>query len=1081
MASPFSTNELFLRSDRIAFGKTPPEVPTREERLLIVPDLTGYTLYFGLSSLVSTNGALGTLEAINPSSASFTFDNLNNRLGIGVSTPQYGLDIATTTGVRISGGMLIANAFGLQSVPTAALISTLPSYVFAPGTIPPAAIASTGGFAGISVPTAALFSTLPTSVFSPNTVPLTALQSTGVVYASSFIANSLYGDGFNISNIPLANINGNITGNFFQPNTIPLSSLASTGQIWIRDGSLFVPIFSTGQEFVSSINANYISTHQLITGTITASSFFASSLNFINLSSYTLHTSSIVVGGGVVAESFAGDGEKLTNLDPAQLNTVIPSDKFGYRLIAWDAINPYGTFTWIAGNVTFEVGAPVTVQGTLNVEGATTLNTVFANLYSGDGSGLYNLNAVSSLSLNSTVRGLGTAGYISSLSLQSTIVSTTRFIQQSFSSFSTALGSEGGGAINQNNLVSTVAGLGSSGYISSLSLTSTIISTTTFLQNTISSFSTSLGQIGGGTIVLMNLTSTVGGLGSAGYISSLSLTSSLTSTTIGLQTEFKTAGFLSSLNLLSTVTGLGSSGYISSLSLTSTVAGLGSSGYISSLSLTSSLTSTTIGLQREYQTAGFLSSLNLLSTVVGLGSAGYVSTASLISTTRALEFYISSFIDPTELASTILSTVSGIGIGSNLQSTVVGLGSVGYISSASLTSSLISTINYIDLAISTFSTAFGPGGITLAHVTSTVGGLGSAGYISSASLTSSLISTTNYINLSISSFSTAFGPGGTNMQTIISTVQGLGTLGYVSTASLTSSIVSTTNYVNLAISTFSTAFGPGGTNMQTIISTVQGLGSLGYISSLSLQSSLVSTVRGLGSAGYVSTASLVSTVNQIGSFFSSLSTSYRAQFNTVLATISALTVSSLTFGTGDGFLAMPDIRPLTVSTQILQTSTLQSFNLLIGFQSSQTAIQYWGLNGLYNNTVLAEQSTGIGTQEFVVFKGSSSSDQIRFQTTGGFRIETGVSARLWPSISQTATPSFFIDMNSNVGIQTALPGASLDVAGSFRSQTVSTQQIRFSSLFGTYLQDSVVSSLQITASSIFATLAGPTTTVLYEV
>ena len=167
MAEPFSTNELFLRSDRIAFGKIPPEVIDRTEQTLILPDVTGSKLYFGLSSLVSTNNLTGTLETIYPNYASFVFDNLNSRLGINVSTPQYSIDISTTTGVRIQGGSLIANASGLVSVPTASLFSTLPSYVFAPGTIPVTAIASTSGsiLPGISVPTAALFSTLPTSLF----------------------------------------------------------------------------------------------------------------------------------------------------------------------------------------------------------------------------------------------------------------------------------------------------------------------------------------------------------------------------------------------------------------------------------------------------------------------------------------------------------------------------------------------------------------------------------------------------------------------------------------------------------------------------------------------------------------------------------------------------------------------------------------------------------------------------------------------------------------------------------------------------------------------------------------------------
>jgi hypothetical protein len=211
-----------------------------------------------------------------------------------------------------------------------------------------------------------------------------------------------------------------------------------------------------------------------------------------------------------------------------------------------------------------------------------------------------------------------------------------------------------------------------------------------------------------------------------------------------------------------------------------------------------------------------------------------------------------------------------------------------------------------------------------------------------------------------------------------------------------------------------------------------------------------------------------------------MSSSYATLFFTNTATISALTVSSLTFGTGDGFLAMPDIRPTSMSTLVTQTSSLAAFNLLIGATSTVTAIQYFGLNGNFNNTVLAERSISTGAQEFLIFKGSSPADQIRFQTTGIFEIETGVSARLWSTVTQNAIPAFMIDINSNVGIRTASPGATLDVAGSFRSQTVSTQQIRFSTLFGGYAETTRASSIQLTASSIYATLAGPTTFVLLE-
>lgn len=102
------------------------------------------------------------------------------------------------------------------------------------------------------------------------------------------------------------------------------------------------------------------------------------------------------------------------------------------------------------------------------------------------------------------------------------------------------------------------------------------------------------------------LPSTVAGLGTAGYLSSAVIEGPLNSSIIGL----------------------GSSDYISTLSLNSTIAGLGNSYYISS----SQLLSTVEGLG----SAKYISSPSLLSTVEGLGSAGFVSSFSLLSTTQGL-------------------------------------------------------------------------------------------------------------------------------------------------------------------------------------------------------------------------------------------------------------------------------------------------------------------------------------------------------------------------------------------------------------------------------------------------------------
>lgn len=228
------------------------------------------------------------------------------------------------------------------------------------------------------------------------------------------------------------------------------------------------------------------------------------------------------------------------------------------------------------------------------------------------------------------------------------------------------------------NLVSTVVGLGTAGYISSAQLTST----TSGLYTYISSF-----------VDPTELTSTVIGLGSAGFISSLGLTSILTSTVQGLGT----AAYLSSPQLMSTVQGLGTAGYVSSIQLTSTIEGLGSLGYISTS--------------------------QLVSTLQGLGTAGYISSAQLTSTTAGL-------VLPQNLTSTLIG-LGTAGYISSLQllSTVSGLGNAGFISSGQLTS----TTAGLYVAIQ----AGGGSGISLTNLTSTVTGLGTAGYISSLQLTSS--------------------------------------------------------------------------------------------------------------------------------------------------------------------------------------------------------------------------------------------------------------------------------------------------------------------------------------------------------
>ena len=456
-AAAFSTNDLLIRNSRISFAKIAPDVSSREERFVIANDYEGYTVHFGPSSMISTvNGDI--LNSLFPSEAAFTFNIKSKNLGIGgISSPQYAIDISSNTGIRIlGGGSFVGDAKGLLSVPTASLFGILSTTLFAPGSIPVSALVSTNNatLLGISVATSSLFGTLATPLFGISTIPLTSLQGSGLLQATYF-----RGDGSQLSNIPLGALNASLTAGFFQSNSIPAYALPSTGNFWIRDASgvLAAPFVSTGTltaTYISSVvllSTSIINTDALTTSSLTLTGKF----NVASISTGLLEAGNATILGSVQANSFIGNGTQLTGINPANLLTTIPSNKFGYETISFDALNPYGDFRVLGGSVY--------VDGPVNVTGTTT-----SAYFAGDGSQLTNLPFGPPLA--STVAGLGTAGFIS-----------------------TIIGGSGGiGDVTMSNIRSTIAGLGTEGYLSTVQ--ANFVSTT-------------------------QLTSTVAGLGTIGYVS----------------------------------------------------------------------------------------------------------------------------------------------------------------------------------------------------------------------------------------------------------------------------------------------------------------------------------------------------------------------------------------------------------------------------------------------------------------------------------------------------------------------------------------------------------------------------------
>lgn len=263
-------------------------------------------------------------------------------------------------------------------------------------------------------------------------------------------------------------------------------------------------------------------------------------------------------------------------------------------------------------------------------------------------------------------------------------------------------------------------------------------------------------------------------------------------------------------------------------------------------------------------------------------------------------------------------------------------------------------------------------------------------------------------------------------QPLQSTFSGLGTAGYISSSQLYSTVTGigsgfTGSTVGLSAATINTS-----TINSVYLSSVQG-----YVSSFRTDSLTVG-----GPTGYVSIKDLTAATTSTGQLVAG------AGF------ISSLQINTLSFGPS-GYVIVGDVIANSLSTKKLNTQALYTNNLYVGNVSSQSAILFPGIDGTYKGTAIAEQTTGVGTQELLLYKVSSTTDQIRLQTTGNIVFEAGAAARSWNSTTQLATPTLYIaGSSSNVGVGTAAPAATLDVVGTGRFQTVSSFALNVSSING---------------------------------
>ena len=154
----------------------------------------------------------------------------------------------------------------------------------------------------------------------------------------------------------------------------------------------------------------------------------------------------------------------------------------------------------------------------------------------------------------------------------------------------------------------------------------------------------------------------------------------LFSTTAGLDKY----GYVTIPSSISTLDGLGTYGYVSSAGLAQTVVNFFNTSY----DMSTLMTSTNVGLA----TFGYVSTSQLTSSLQGLTSIGYVSNAQLQSTVSGLGKF--NYISTAALTSTFTGSRDRIFFTS--QSSLIGLGSLGYVSSQtflSATQALLRNVN----------------------------------------------------------------------------------------------------------------------------------------------------------------------------------------------------------------------------------------------------------------------------------------------------------------------------------------------------------------------------------------------------
>ena len=425
---------------------------------------------------------------------------------------------------------------------------------------------------------------------------------------------------------------------------------------------------------------------------------------------------------------------------------------------------------------------------------------------------------------------------------------------------------------------------------------------------------------------------------------------------------------ISIIQLASSITGLGSAGYVSTTSLYSTVAGLGTAGYVSSATLTKTVAA--LG------TTGYISTTSLYSTVAGLGTAGYVSTAQFNSFSNFIYNPVS-YISSGNLFSTSISLLGYIDGFVNSQGSAISsftvTGTVNFFSTLS-----IGTFVYVNGNISTLSTSVGDAIVNLGTTpgylsslqsqvlsTGTIG-LSSINFVDTVTGVTQLVAITN----GIFQVNGASITGDVSKGDLTSTVIGLGTAGYLSSI-VWDSVISTANLTDL-ISTANLADLISSANLTGLISTsffdtqitssLIGLGNLGFLSSYNTRNVSTGTVQA-SSITFID----INVPPSVGAGLPSLlyASSGKLMFNGAFATGVGAAAGVSQLIAGNGISLTPEIGTGTVTL----TATIANMVGLISTPNVANIVSTANLNGLVSTNFFDSQITsslnGLGTAGYI--------------------------------------------------------------------------------------------------------------------